>query len=373
MNKDFIEAIEDIEKERGISKEVLLKAVEKALLSAYKKHYGVSENVRVEIDEDTGYIEVLQRKEVVEEVIDDQTEVSLDEARSFDPDYQPGDAIDYGITPDDFGRIAAQNARNVVLQEVRDAERSMVHDEYFDKKTEIISGTIQRVSNETVFVDLGNTEGILSASERVKGERYVVNSRMKFYILDVKDNNKGPQIYLSRSHPGLVKRLFELEVPEIQEGLVIIENLAREAGSRTKLAVSTADESVDPVGACVGTRGIRVQQVVDELFGEKIDIIHWTDNIEENISNSLAPSRVEKVILTSDEEEEEAALAIVPDYQLSLAIGKEGQNVRLAAKLSGWKIDIKSHSQYYEEDSSDAEDAEEVDIDIEADGNLEND
>lgn len=363
MNQDFIEAIEDLEREREISKELLLEAIEVALLSAYKKNYGTSQNVRVDIDEKTGDIEVLMRKDVVGEVLDEQTEVALDKARELDPDYQIGDAIEYSVTPGDFGRIAAQTAKQVVVQRIREAERNMVYDDYVNRQSEIISGSIQRISNETVFVNLGKTEGILAAAEQVHGERYTVNTRMKFYIMDVRKTMKGPQVYLSRSHPGLVKRLFELEVPEIQDGIVVIENLAREAGSRTKMSVSTTDENVDPVGACVGSRGIRVQAVVDELFGEKIDIISWSEDPEENISSALSPSKVEKVIV---DEEEKTAMAIVPDYQLSLAIGKEGQNVRLAAKLCGWKIDIKSHSQYFEDDEDELSE-EEKDVEQETD------
>jgi N utilization substance protein A len=245
---------------------------------------------------------------------------------------------------DDLGRIAAQTVKQVVFQNVREIERGLIYDEFIDKEMELISGVIQRVSHDTVFVNLGRTEAIMAASEQVRGERYTMNSRMKFFIVDVRRSMKGPQVFLSRSHPALVRRLFELEVSEIQEGIVTIENIAREAGSRTKMAVSSNEESVDPVGACVGARGARVQAVVDELFGEKIDIIPWGEEIEENVSSALAPAKVEKVVYNEDEN---IATAVVPDYQLSLAIGKEGQNVRLAAKLAGMKIDIKSHTQYF--------------------------
>jgi N utilization substance protein A len=286
---------------------------------------------------------------VVEEVVDPNLEVSLEEMLQYDPDYKIGDVVDYNMPVEGLGRIAAQTAKQVVVQTVREIERGMVYDEFSGRQGELVTGYIQRVSNDTVFINIGRTESIMAPGEQVKTERYSVNGRLKFFILDVRKAQKGPQVFLSRSHPSLVKRLFELEVPEIQEGIVTIESLAREAGSRTKMAVATSDESVDPVGACVGNRGTRVNAVVDELFGEKIDIISWSDNTESNISSALSPSKVEKVVLDADGK---AATAIVPDYQLSLAIGKEGQNVRLAAKLCGIKIDIKSHSQYFGEPQS---------------------
>ena len=352
MNKEFIQALEDLERDKGISKQLLIESIEVALLAAYKKNKGTTSNVHIEIDADTGEIEITYRKNVVEEVEDPETEIALEEVLQFDPDYVVGDVVEYPEPLENFGRIAAQTAKQVVVQRLREAERGMIFDEFTGRQSEIINGTIQRVSNDTVFVNLGRTEGILAKLEQVRGEHYSVNSRMKFYIMDVRKSMKGPQVYLSRSHPGLVKRLFELEVPEIQDGIVEIKSLAREAGSRTKMAVSTNDESIDPVGACVGNRGVRVQSVVDELFGEKIDIITWSDDAQENINSALSPSKVEKVIL---DEDENSAIAIVPDYQLSLAIGKEGQNVRLAAKLCGWKIDIKSHTQYYGEEEKEME------------------
>ena len=344
MNTEFIEAIEALEKEKDISKDILIEAIESALVSAYKKNYGTSQNVRVNIDREEGDIDVFMRKDVVEEVEDDMVEISLEDALEIDPRYEVGDVVEYQVTPRDFGRIAAQTAKQVVVQRIREAERGMIFDDYITRQGEIITGTVQRISNETLFINMGKAEGILAATERVPGEKYEINDRIKVYIMDVKKTTKGPQVFLSRSHPGLVKRLFELEVPEIEEGIVEIKSIAREAGSRTKIAVYTEDENVDPVGACVGTRGSRVQNIVDELFGEKIDIITWSDDPEELISNVLSPAKVEKVII---DEEEKAATVIVPDYQLSLAIGKEGQNVRLAAKLCGWKIDIKSHTQYF--------------------------
>ncbi|MDO4553275.1 MAG: transcription termination factor NusA [Bacillota bacterium] len=351
MNREFIEALEDLEYEKEISKDLLIEAIESALVSAYKKNYGTSQNVRVNIDKESGDIDVFRQKEIVEEVLDPFVEVSLEEAQSYDPAYELGDIVEYQVTPRDFGRIAAQTAKQVVVQRIREAERGMIYDDYINRQGDIITGMIHRISNETVFINIGRTEGILAANEQVRGERYVVNTRLKVYIMDVKKTTKGPQVYLSRSHPGLVKRLFELEVPEIQEGIVEIRSIAREAGSRTKIAVYTADESVDPVGSCVGARGSRVQAVVDELFGEKIDIINWSEDPQELISSALSPAKVEAVIPA---EEGRAATVVVPDYQLSLAIGREGQNVRLAAKLCNWKIDIKSHTQYYGEEEEDA-------------------
>ena len=343
MNKEFIYAIDDLVKEKGISKDVLIEAIESALVSAYKKNYGTAQNVRVSIDREEGDVDVLMRRDVVEEVEDEFTEISLEEALEIDPRYEVGDVVEYQVTPKDFGRIAAQTAKQVVVQRIREAERGMIFDNYIDRQGDLITGVVQRISNETIFVNMGNTEGILVAGERANGERYRVNDRIKAYIMDVRKSSKGPQVFLSRTHPGFVERLFELEVPEIEDGVVEIKSIAREAGSRTKMAVWSNDDSVDPVGACVGTRGTRVQTVVDELNGEKIDIINWSEDPGKLISSALSPAKVEKVLI---DEEEKAATVVVPDYQLSLAIGKEGQNVRLAAKLCGWKIDIKSHTQF---------------------------
>lgn len=344
MNREFINAIDDLVKEKGISKEALLEAIESALVSAYKKNYGTSQNVRVSIDNDDGDIMVLMRKDVVEEVEDELTEISHTEALEIDPRYQVGDVVEYPVMPRDFGRIAAQTAKQVVVQRIREAERGMIYDNYVDRQGDLITGVVQRISNETIFVNMGNTEGILVAGERASNERFRVNERIKAYIMDVRRSAKGPQVFLSRTHPGFVERLFELEVPEIEDGTVKIKNIAREAGSRTKIAVYTDDENVDPVGACVGTNGSRVRNIVDELFGEKIDITTWDEDPKVLIKNVLSPAKVEEVIVN---EEEKSAKVVVPDYQLSLAIGKEGQNVRLAAKLCGWKIDIKSHTQYF--------------------------
>ena len=351
MNKDFIEAIEELEREKAISKDVLIDAIESALVSAYKKNYGTSQNVRVEIDRETGDINVYMRRDVVEEVEDEFSQCSLEEAQEVDPEYEVGDVIEYQVTPKDFGRIAAQTAKQVVVQRIRETERGMIYDDYVGRQTEVVTGVVQRVSNDVVFINMGRAEGILAANEQIPGEHYRAQQRLKVYVMDVKKTTKGPQVFLSRTHPGIVKRLFELEVPEIQDGTVEIKSISREAGSRTKIAVCTYDENVDPVGACVGPRGQRVQAVVDELGGEKIDIISWSEEPGKLISSALSPSKVEMVLIN---EAEKSATVVVPDYQLSLAIGKEGQNVRLAARLCSWKIDIKSHTQFEEMGGLDA-------------------
>ena len=358
MNKDFIEAIEELEREKAISKDVLIDAIESALVSAYKKNYGTSQNVRVEIDRETGDINVYMRRDIVEEVEDEFSQCSLEEAQEVDPEYEIGDVIEYQVTPKDFGRIAAQTAKQVVVQRIRETERGMIYDDYVGRQTEVVTGVVQRVSNDVVFINMGRAEGILAANEQIPGERYRSQQRLKVYVMDVKKTTKGPQVFLSRTHPGLVKRLFELEVPEIQDGTVEIKSISREAGSRTKIAVCTYDENVDPVGACVGPRGQRVQAVVDELGGEKIDIISWSEEPGKLISSALSPAKVEMVLIN---EAEKSASVVVPDYQLSLAIGKEGQNVRLAARLCSWKIDIKSHTQFEEMGGLDAiDDASEI-------------
>ncbi len=358
MNREFIDALEQLEEEKHIEKGVLLEAIESALLAAYRRNYSTTgninvDNVRVDIDSETGDISVLSRLEVVGEVMDENREISLEDAHDIDARYEIGDAIEFAVTPEDFGRIAAQTAKQVVVQRIREAERSKVYDDFKNRLYEIVTGVVHRKSGATLFVDLGHTEAILPPREQVPGERFEVNDRLKAYIMDVKHSLKGPQIYLSRSHPGLVKKLFELEVPELTDGTVEIKAIAREAGSRTKMTVYTEFENVDPVGSCVGSRGSRVQSVVNELDGEKIDVIPWSDEPEELIANVLSPAKVEDVFIVADNDEEKAALVVVPDYQLSLAIGKEGQNVRLAAKVSGWKIDIKSHSQYYQDEDAD--------------------
>ena len=342
MNVEFIEALMQIEKDKGVNKEILIDAIEAALISAYKRNFGSSQSVRVSIDRENGEIKVYAQKRVVEEAVDPFGEISLIEAHEINKMYNIEDIVEFEVTPKKFGRIAAQTAKQVVMQRIREAERGIIFDEYANREGDILTGLVQRVDKKNIIIDLGRIEAILTPQEQIPGEVYRQNERIKLYILEVKKTTKGPEVYVSRTHPGLVKRLFELEVPEIHEGIIEIRSIAREAGSRTKMAVYSHDENIDPVGACVGQRGTRVQTIVDELQGEKIDIIEWSSNIEEFISSSLNPSKVLKVDIN---EPEKAAKVVVPDYQLSLAIGKEGQNARLAAKLTGWKIDIKSETQ----------------------------
>lgn len=345
MNLDFINALLEIEKEKGISKDIIFDALESALISSYKKNFGTSQNVEIDMDRNTGEVKVFAVKEVVDEIENENLEINLDEAKKLDPKHEIGDLIKIEITPKDFGRIAAQTAKQVVIQRIRDAERDVIYEEFINRENEIITGLVQRISRNNVFIDLGKIEGILPPSEQMEHEDYKQGDRLKLLILEVNKTTKGPQIILSRSHPNLVKRLFELEIPEINDGIVEIFSISREAGSRTKIAVFSKDPNVDPLGACVGTKGSRVKVVVDELKGEKIDIVIWSKDIEEFIANSLSPSKVLKVIANK---EEKSAIVVVPDYQLSLAIGKEGQNARLAARLTNWKIDIKSESQFNE-------------------------
>lgn len=342
MKSDLIDALDAIEKERRINKEILIEAIESSLISAYKRNFGSTANVRVNLDRETGEIRVFSSKEIVAEVEDAAMQMSLDEARAINEYYEPGDVIEQEVTPQSFGRIAAQIAKQVVMQRIREAERGVIFEEYIEKEDEVLTAIVQRVEKNNVYVELGRTEGLLSASDMIPGEKYGVNDRLKVYVLEVKRTNKGPQVIVSRTHPGLVKRLFEFEVPEIQDGIVQVKSIAREAGFRTKIAVYSNDDQVDPVGACVGQRGIRVENVVQELNGEKIDIIKWSQDPAEFIANALGPARV---IMVHINEQQKSSKVVVPDNQLSLAIGKEGQNARLAAKLTGWKIDIKSHAQ----------------------------
>lgn len=342
MNIEFVEALSQLEKEKGISKDILLDALEASLISAYKKNYGSSQNVSVNIDRDTGEVKVFSKKVVTDEVKDSLLEIDINEASVFNPTAKIGDIITIEVTPKKFGRIAAQTAKQVVMQRIREAERNLVYEEFSGRETDIVTGIIQRFDKKNVIIDLGKTEVILPLSEQIPSEEYVQGNRIKVYILEVKKTTKGPQITVSRSHPGLVKRLFELEVPEIYDGLVEIKGISREAGSRTKIAVYSKNENIDPVGACVGPKGSRVQSIVDELHGEKIDIIKWDKDADEFISNALSPAKVLNVTL---EENTKIARVTVSENQLSLAIGKEGQNARLAARLTGWKIDIKSQEQ----------------------------
>lgn len=348
MNAEFIEALSEIEREKGISKDVLLEAIEAALISSYKRNFNTAQNVRVDINRQTGTIKVYARKTVVDEVLDPRLEISLDAAREINPNYQYDDIVEMEVTPRDFGRIAAQTAKQVVTQRIREAERGLIYNAFVDKEEDIVTGIVQRVDQRNVYVDLGKVEAVLPLNELLPNEKFVHGDRVKSYITKVENSTKGPQIFLSRTHPGLLKRLFELEVPEIYDGVVEIRSVAREAGYRSKIAVYSRNPEVDPVGACVGPKGARVQTIVNELKGEKIDIVRWSEQVEEYVANALSPSKVVEVQV---HEEEKLARVIVPDYQLSLAIGIKGQNARLAAKLTGWKIDIKSESQVEEEEA----------------------
>jgi transcription termination/antitermination protein NusA len=343
MNKEFFEALEELSIEKGINKEYLLDAIETALLTAYKKNFNAEENVKIIIDEEKAVIQVFSLREVVEEVFDPAIEISLDEARKINKKAQMGDIVEVEITPKDFGRIAAQTAKQVIVQKIREAEREIVFTEYSDRQGEIVSGLIQKVDKNVVIVDLGRLEGIMTANEQIPTETYAVNDKIKAYVVDVQKNSKGvPQMMISRTHPGFVKRLFELEIPEIYEGLIEIKNIVREAGSRTKIAVYSKDMNIDPVGSCVGPRGIRIQNILNELKEEKIDVVEWSEDPVQYIASALSPATVLAVDIN---QEEMTSKVVVPDSQLSLAIGKDGQNARLAAKLTGWKIDIKSESQ----------------------------
>jgi len=347
MNSEFIMAIDQIEKEKSISKEYLLETIEISLVSACKKNFGTSQNIKVTIDRENGDVSVFAEKEVVEEVYDDALEITLDDAQKINFKYEIGDLVDITITPKNFGRIAAQTAKQVVVQKIREAERQMVYNKYSSKQKDIVTGIVQRFERKNVMVDLGKVESVLAPNEQAPGEVYKINQRIKVYVVDVKQNAKGPQVFVSRTHPELIKRLFEQEVPEIYEGIVEIKSIAREAGSRTKIAVYSNDKEVDPVGACVGQNGNRVNVIVSEIKGEKIDIILWNEEPKVFIAAALSPSQVVQVEINASEK---SAKVVVPDYQLSLAIGKEGQNVRLAAKLTGYRIDIKSESQAKEVD-----------------------
>ncbi|MCH3958955.1 MAG: transcription termination factor NusA [Selenomonas sp.] len=339
---EFLDTLRELSKERGIDEEFLFEAIEAALISAYKRNFGAAQNVRVTLSRDTGHYHVYAIKTVVEEAEDEITEISLAQARTIKPDYEIGDVIEIEVTPANFGRIAAQTAKQVVVQRIREAERGIIYEEYQSRESDILNGLVQRVENRNVFIDLGKTEAVLTPAEQIPTETYQHGDRIKAYIVEVKKTNKGPQIVVSRTHPGLLKRLFELEVPEIQEGIVEIKSVAREPGNRSKIAVWSKDEDVDPVGSCVGHRGMRVQAIVDELGSEKIDIVKWSEDPAKFIANALSPAKVVSVAVN---EGEKVSRVVVPDYQLSLAIGKEGQNARLAAKLTGWKIDIKSETQ----------------------------
>ncbi|EHL76922.1 transcription termination factor NusA [Bacillus smithii] len=342
MSTEFLDALVILEKEKGISREVIVDAIEAALVSAYKRNFNQAQNVRVDLNVETGTMRVFARKEVVEEVFDSRLEISLDEAKKINPSYEIGDIVELEVTPKNFGRIAAQTAKQVVTQRVREAERGIIYSEFIDREEDIMTGIVQRQDSRFIYVSLGKIEALLPQNEQMPNETYKPHDRIKVYITKVEKTTKGPQIYVSRTHPGLLKRLFEIEVPEIFDGTVEIKSVAREAGDRSKISVYAENPDVDPVGACVGPKGARVQAVVNELKGEKIDIVKWSDDPVVFVANALSPSKVLDVQVN---EEGKATTVVVPDYQLSLAIGKRGQNARLAAKLTGWKIDIKSESE----------------------------
>ena len=344
-NNELLEALNILEQEKNISKETLLEAIENSLITACKNHFGKSENVKVNIDPETCEYHVFQEKKVVEKVEDPVEEISLVNAKMIDSKYELDDIVNVEVKSKEFGRIATQNAKNVILQKIREEERKVLFDEYYSKEKDIVTGIAQRYVGKNVSINLGKVDAILTENEQVKGEVFQPTERIKVYILEVKSTSKGPRVLVSRTHPELVKRLFESEVAEVKDGTVEIKAIAREAGSRTKIAVWSNDPDVDPVGACVGMNGARVNAIVSELRGEKIDIINWSENPAILIENALSPAKVISVMADPDEK---TASVIVPDYQLSLAIGKEGQNARLAARLTGYKIDIKSETQAIE-------------------------
>ncbi|MEN6357784.1 MAG: transcription termination factor NusA [Armatimonadota bacterium] len=342
MNADFLDALRQIEREKEIPLEVLLSAIESALETAYKKNYATTGDIRVRVSSSKGGFHVYCEKDVVENVVNEHTDITIEEARQHDSDVKLGDTIEIEVTPENFGRIAAQTAKQVVVQRIREAERERVYEEFGDRVGEVLTCTVSRREQRNVFVNLGKIEALLPPAEQVPSEPYRFNDRLKVYVLEVRRTPKGPQVVVSRTHPSLIRRLFEFEVPEIADGIVEIKSVAREPGARTKVAVSSNDEKVDAMGACVGHRGARVQSIVNELYGEKIDIVRWNENIEKFIGEALSPA---KSISVKCNDESKTALVIMPDSQLSLAIGKSGQNVRLAARLTGWRIDIRSESQ----------------------------
>lgn len=342
---EFMDALNLIEREKGIDKEVIFEAIEASLVSACKKNFGNGQNIKVVIDRETGNVACYAQKTVVEEIEDEQNEISLEAARVLNPNYVFGDVVDLEVTPRDFGRISAQTAKQVVVQKFREAEREILFNQYITKEREIVTSIVQRRDRRNIIVQMGKIDAVLASNEQIPGEQYNFMERLKVYVLEVKKTTKGPQIFVSRTHPELVKRLFEQEVPEVHDGTVEIKSIAREAGSRTKIAVHSKDSNVDALGACVGQNGYRVNVIVSELGGEKIDVINWSEDPKEFIAAALSPSKVVAVQLNK---EDQSAKIVVPDHQLSLAIGKEGQNARLSAKLTGWRIDIKSETQAQE-------------------------
>ncbi len=348
MNGELMKALEQLEEEKGIGKDVIIEAIEAAVLSAYKKKYGASaQNVRVEVDRDTGEMRAFQIRTIVDEIEDEHTQIALAEAKMWDPTAKVDEMVEVEVKviPQEFGRIAAQTAKQVVVQRLREGERDLVYKEFRDREGDIVTGMVQRIERKNVYLDLGRIEAVLPPPEQIPRESYRQGERIKAYVVEVRQGTRGPQIVVSRTHPGLLKRLFELEVPEIYEGIVEIKAIAREAGGRSKISVASRDKNVDAVGACVGPKGSRVQSIVDELKGEKIDIVPWAVDPGQFVAGSLSPA---KVIRVEIDDETKTALVIVPDNQLSLAIGREGQNARLAAKLTGWRIDIKSETQIKE-------------------------
>lgn len=343
MNKEMLGALDALEREKGISKSIVIEALEAAMVSAYKRHYGQAQNVEVEFDDKKGDVHIFSVKEVTEEVMDSQLEVSLKEALKINGAYEIGDMIRFEVTPKDFGRIAAQTAKQVILQRVREAERSIIYNEFSAYENEIMQGIVERQDSRYIYVNLGKIEAVLSKQDQIPNEVYQPHDRIKVYISKVENTSKGPQVYVSRSHPDLLKRLFEQEIPEVYDGEVEIISIAREAGDRAKVAVTAANKDIDPVGTCVGPKGQRVQAIVNELKGENMDIVEWNEDPAVFISNALNPAQVIDVIF---EPNQRACTVVVPDFQLSLAIGKRGQNARLAAKLTGYKIDIKPESEW---------------------------
>lgn len=342
MNAEFIDAIHQLSKERAIDVSILFEAIETALVSAYKKNFGGSGNVRVQIDRETGVMQVYALKRVVDSITDATEQILLEDAKAVNPSLAIDDVVEEKVTPRNFGRVAAQTAKQIVVQRIREAERGQIYEEFTNRESDIVTGIVQRADSKNVIIDLGKVEALLPHSEQVSTEVYRSGQRLKTYVVEVRKTTKGPQVSVSRSHPGLLKRLLELEVPEIHDGTVELKSVAREAGSRSKIAVYAKDENVDPVGACVGPKGMRIQTIVNELSNEKVDVVLYRSNPAEYVANALSPAKVTRVDI---DEANKIANVVVPDYQLSLAIGKEGQNARLAAKLTGWKIDIKSESQ----------------------------
>lgn len=341
MSSDLLDALTALEKQKGIARDVLIEAIEAALVTAYKRNFNQAQNVRVDINLAVGTMLVYSRKDVVEEVTDDRLQISLEDARVINPHYAIGDVVEEEVTPRNFGRIAAQTAKQVVTQRVREAERGLIYEEYVDREDDIVNGIVERLDARNIYVGLGKVEAVLPANEQIQTETYRPHDRIKVYITKVERTSRGPQVFVSRTHPGFLRRLFEMEVPEIFEGIVEIKSIAREAGDRSKISVYAHNEEIDPVGSCVGAKGARVQTIVNELSGEKIDIVEWSEDPVVFVANALSPSKVLDVQVN---EEEKSTTVVVPDYQLSLAIGKRGQNARLAAKLTGWKIDIKSET-----------------------------